>query len=100
MGAGDRGRHDVAAFAAAAALSSARAAATALGVAGGAPGLQARDLLGLDRGVDGQDAAVLAGGERRGLGLGEAVDADDGLLAGLDGGEAGGVALSTRRLFM
>ena len=42
-------------------------------------------LLGLDRGVDGQDAAVGAlGRQRRGLGLGVAVEADDDLLAGLD----------------
>ena len=44
-------------------------------VAAVAPGAQAVDLLGLGGGVDDEDAAV-AGGQRRGLGLGVAVDAD------------------------
>ena len=83
--------------AAAAARRAASAAATA---AASRPARQAReagDLLGLDGGVDDEDAAV-AGGERRGLGLGEAVDADDHGLAGLDAGEAGGVGGDERAL--
>ena len=68
-------------------------------VAGGAVRLQARDLLGSARRVDREEAAVLAGGERRGRALGEAVDADHLLLAGLDRGEAAAL-LSTRRCFM
>ena len=71
----------------AAAASSASAASTAVGVARRAPGLQALDLPALDGGIDGHDRAF-AGRQRRGLGLGEGVDADHGLLAGLDGGEA------------
>ena len=47
--------------------------------------------------VDGQEAAVLAGGERRGRGLGVGVDADHLLLAGLDGARRGSASLSTRR---
>ena len=56
---------------------------TAVGVARCAPGLEPLDLLGLDARRHGQDRAF-AGGERRGLGLGEAVDADHDLLAALD----------------
>ena len=53
-------------------------------VALGAPLLERRDPLALDLGVGGEDAAVLAGGERRVLGLGELVLADDDDLAALD----------------
>ena len=49
-----------------------------------APAAQRLDLLGLDRGVDDEDAALGVRGQRRRLGLGVAVDADDHLLAGLD----------------
>ena len=89
LGGGDRGRHDVLARPAAASQRG-EGRLDRGGVAAGAPGRQAGDLLGLDRGVDDHDAAV-AGGQRRRLGLGEAVDADDGGRAGLDAGEPGGV---------
>ena len=68
-----------------------------LGIARCAPGGKALDLLGLDRRVDGLDGA-LAGGQRRGLRLGPAVDADDDLLTRLDPAEALGVALDQRAL--
>ncbi len=55
-----------------------------------APGGEARDLVGLDGGVDRQRAA-LAGRERRGLGLDVSVDADDDRLARFDAGEPRGV---------
>ena len=77
----------------AAALSSASAAADGRRVARGAVRLQALDLLGLGPGVDGEEAAVLAGGERRGCGLGVAVDADHLLRAAGDGADADGGAL-------
>src|ERR1700686_2043516 len=53
----------------------ARAGRHALGVARRAPGPQPRDLLAFDVIGDGEDR-ILAGGERRFLGLDEAVDAD------------------------
>ena len=53
-------------------------------VALGAPAAHGLDLLGLDRGVDDQDAALGVVGQRRDGRLGEAVLADDDLLAGLD----------------
>ncbi len=53
-------------------------------VALGLPGLERLDPLALDLGIGGEDAAVGAGGQRRVLGLGEAVLADHLLLAGLD----------------
>ena len=86
---GDGGGHDVGAGAGVG-LERGEGGVDGGGVAGGAPGVQAGDLLGLDGGVDDHDA-ILAGGERRGLGLGEAVDADDGGGAGLDAGEPGAV---------
>ena len=49
-----------------------------------APLLEGGDPLALDLGVGGEDAAVLAGGERRVLGLGELVLADDDDVAALD----------------
>ena len=59
-------------------------------VAAGAPGFQAPDLLRLDLRRRFQDQ-VVARGERRGVGRGEHVDADDNLLAALDRLEAPGV---------
>src|SRR5579883_1506369 len=86
LGAGDRGRHDVAVF-----LGGhgefCEGRLHRAGVAFGAPGVEALDLLALDRSVDGQDRAF-AGAERRWLALGEGVDADDRLLARFDAGEA------------
>ena len=49
-----------------------------------APELERRDLLGLEPGGHHEDPALGVGGQGRRLGLGEPVDADDGLLAGLD----------------
>ena len=89
MGAGDRGRHDVAAFLGGG-LELGQGAGDGLGVAGGAVRLQALDLLGLGARVDGQEAAILAGGQRRGCGLGVAVDAHHLLRARGDGGDADG----------
>ena len=51
-------------------------------VAVGSPLRDVVDRLGLDAGIDSEDGALAA--ERRRLGLGEAVDADDDLVAGLD----------------
>ena len=56
-------------------------------VALGLPLLERLDPLALDLGVGGEDAAVLAGRQRRVLALGELVLADDGDLAALDLGE-------------
>lgn len=62
-------------------------------VAGGAPGFEPGELVRLRLGIDGQEAAVVAGGQRRGRRLGELVDADHDLLAGLDRRESPGVRL-------
>ena len=67
-------------------------------VALGAPALDRLALLGLDRGIDREDAAVAALQQRRGLGLGVAVDADDDLLAGLDAADALAVGVDERGL--
>ena len=56
-------------------------------VALGAPALERLDALPLDLGVGGEDAAVLSVGQRRVLGFGVGVLADDLLLALLDAGE-------------
>ena len=71
---------------------------TAACVARGAVRLQPLDLLGLGLGVDGQEAAVLAGGERRGCGLGVGVDAHHLLLAAGDGADADGGTLDQAAL--
>ncbi len=79
LGAGDRGRHDVAVF---------LGGGDQLGkgclhrstITIGAPGVQPLDLAALDRIVDRQDR-ILAAGKRRGRALGVGVDADHGLLA-------------------
>ena len=78
--------------------SSASAASHGGLVALGAPLLQRRAALGLDRRVDDEDAAVGVGGQRRGLGRGEAVHADHGQLAGLDPPPALAVGLDQRGL--
>ena len=78
--------------------SAASAASTARLVALGAPALDRLALLRLDRRVDGEDAAVAARQQRRGLGLGVAVDADDDLLAGLDAADALAVGVDQRGL--
>ena len=69
-------------------------------VARGAPGLQALDLLRLDGSGDGHEAAVVAGRQRRGLALGEAVDADHDLLAGFDRREPRARSIRPGRCFM
>ncbi len=61
-----------------------------------APGHERLALLGLDGGVDHEDAAVLGQGRR--LGLREAVHAHQHLLAGLDPGDPRPVGLDERRL--
>ena len=93
---GDRGGHDAGALAGGG-FQRRQGGVHGGGVAGVAPGLEAGDLLGLDGGVDDEDAAF-AGGERGRLGLGEAVDADDGGGARLDAGEPGGVGGDERGL--
>ena len=97
-GAGLRGldgrRHDVRPTRrAAASASCSRAASTSVLVALRPPLLERVDPLALDLGVGGEDAAVLAGGERRVLGLGELVLADDDGLAALDLGDSLAVRL-------
>jgi hypothetical protein len=82
LGAGDRGRHDIRAVGGGAAQGVERFFHGDI-VARRAPGLQPRNLLGLDLVRHGEDRLV-AGGKRRGLRLNEAIDADDGLLAALD----------------
>ncbi len=62
------------------------------------PFLERLDALPLDRGVGREDAAVVADGQGRVLGLGEAVLADHLELAGLDPGEAVAVGLDEARL--
>jgi hypothetical protein len=92
VGAGDRGRHDVAAFLGRF-LELGQGRYHRLRVARGAVRLQALDLLLLGLGVDREEAAVLARGQRRRGGLGVGVDADHLLLAGGDRGDADGAAL-------
>jgi hypothetical protein len=74
----------------AAASSAASAGRRSGGVAPRAPGLEVFHLAGLGRGVDGQEAAVGPGRQRRGLALGVGVDADHDLLAAFDGLQAPG----------
>ena len=78
---------------------SARAAFTALASRSARQALRRSTCCGLDGGIDDHDGAF-AGGQRRRLGLGPPVDADDDLLAGFDAGAAAPVLLSTRRRFM
>jgi hypothetical protein len=67
-------------------------------VALGAPARDRRALLLLGRRVDREDAAVGPGQQRRGLGLGEAVDADDDQIARLDAADPVAVGLDQRGL--
>ena len=87
MGAGDGRLHDVAAVARGG-FERGQAGGRGLAVAGIAPGLEASDLRPLRLGIEGEEAAIRSGGQRRGRALGEAIHPDDLLLAGLDGGQA------------
>ena len=91
-GAGDRGLHEVAAFARLAQFGERRRTRGAR-VAAGAVRLQALDLLGLGPAAHREEAAVGAGRERRRRAVGEAVDADHRLRAGRDRREARGIGL-------
>ena len=67
-------------------------------VSGSAPAGDRLALLGLDLGIDGEDAAVGALEQGRGLALREPVEADDDLLTGLDPAQALAVAVDQRGL--
>ena len=96
LGGRDRRLHDVAAFLGGA-LDFREGRGGLFGVAVFAPGLEFADLLGFHRGIDDHDR-VDAAGQRRRLGFGEFVDADDDHVAGLDLRKPAGVALDEAAL--
>jgi hypothetical protein len=97
-GCGDRRRHDVLVLLARHARELGQRRVDRALVARLAPAAQVGDLLGLDLGVDDENAALDVGGKRRGLGLGVLVDPDDDLLALLDAAHALAVGVDQRRL--
>ena len=98
LGGLDRRRHDVAPLVAGGLGELLERRVDGALVALGLPLLERLDPLALDLGVGGEDAAVLAGGERRVLGLGEPVLADHLDLAALDPGDPLAVRLDQPRL--